>query len=83
MERVRCALLPRGRVVDALQCAGMTNAGTRCKKMVRGDAVRGAVDADVFCHHHEKKMHEPSGFYDRKAGEFVKFDGALLGFGYL
>ncbi|VDC07825.1 unnamed protein product [Peniophora sp. CBMAI 1063] len=56
---------------DAVQCAGMTAAGARCRKMVK---TASGVDGDVFCHQHEKKMREPSGFYDRKTGKtFVKF----------
>ncbi|KAI0031703.1 hypothetical protein K488DRAFT_36338, partial [Vararia minispora EC-137] len=57
-----------------VQCAAMTTAGLRCKKMVKIHAARVVTDVYVFCHQHEKKLHEPSGFYDRKTGiTFVKF----------
>ena len=60
---------------DPVQCSGMTAAGARCKKMVKTTS---GVDGDVFCHQHEKKMREPTGFYDRKTGKtFVKFEGKL------
>ena len=60
-----------------VQCSGVTAAGSQCKKNVRVSTAR-ADAGDVFCHLHEKKMHEPSGFYDRKTGgTFIKFEGNI------
>ncbi|KAI0303538.1 hypothetical protein B0F90DRAFT_1383962 [Multifurca ochricompacta] len=56
------------------QCCGMTTAGKQCRKQVKTSSANTHTDGDVFCHVHENKMREPSGFYDRKTGQtFIRF----------
>lgn len=68
------------------QCAGVTKAGKRCARMVKVVPALSAFDDDDdeasmatlprFCHQHAKELMGPSGYYARKNGEWVKFEGA-------
>ncbi|KAI0318420.1 hypothetical protein OF83DRAFT_1115990 [Amylostereum chailletii] len=65
----------------SVQCNGVTAAGNRCRKQVKISAAKAETGGDVFCHQHEKKMQEPSGFYERKSGAtFIKFDDWIPGY---
>lgn len=66
------------------QCAGVTKAGKRCARMVKAHPALSAFDSSDeensssvprFCHQHSKELMEPSGFYARQNGEWVKFAG--------
>lgn len=65
------------------QCAGITKAGKRCTRTVKnGAALSQYMDRDSrddflerFCFQHAKEVLGPSGFYARKNGEWVTFEG--------
>ncbi len=64
------------------QCAGVTKAGKRCTRMVKARPTLESIDSDDseqgiprFCHQHAKELMTPSGYYSRKNGEWVKFEG--------
>lgn len=58
------------------QCSGITAAGKQCRKQVKVSDTQALSGGDAFCHVHDRKMSEVSGFYDRKTGQtFVKFEG--------
>ena len=70
---------------DQLRCAGITKEGKRCVRIVKTGAALAQVIGDNqvqdspalprYCHQHQKKVLEPSGYYSRRNGEFVYFDG--------
>ena len=70
---------------DQFRCAGVTKAGKRCVRIVKTGAPLAQVIGDNqdqdspalprFCHQHQKEVLEPSGYYSKKNGEFVNFDG--------
>lgn len=66
------------------QCAGVTKAGKRCTRMVKTKAALSAFDSDEgessssiprFCYQHKKELMGPTGYYARKNGEWVPFEG--------
>lgn len=63
------------------QCSGVTKAGKRCTRTVKARPALLSVDSDdsdslpKFCHQHSKELMSPSGYYSRKNGEWVKFEG--------
>jgi hypothetical protein len=63
------------------QCSGVTKAGKRCTRMVKARPALVSIDSDDsdslsrFCHQHSKELMTPSGYYSRKNGEWVKFEG--------
>lgn len=59
----------------SVQCNGTTKAGKRCTRQVARDA---NTTGDVFCHQHSREVLASSGFFGRKNGEWVKFEGAYL-----
>jgi hypothetical protein len=63
------------------QCSGVTKAGKRCTRMVKTRAFdpdeNDSSSIPRFCHQHSKELLGPSGYYARKTGEWVKFDGAI------
>lgn len=66
------------------QCAGITKAGKQCTRLVKtnpedSDSEDSDADTPKFCHQHSKEvLSGNSGFYSRKNGEWVKFDGKLF-----
>ena len=63
------------------QCSGVTKAGKRCTRMVRTARFDsdGTDSSSIprFCYQHSKELLGPSGYYARKTGEWVNFDGAF------
>lgn len=58
------------------QCSGITAAGRQCRNQAKVSEAQALSGGDAFCHVHDKKMSEVTGFYDRKTGQtFVKFEG--------
>lgn len=61
------------------QCSGVTKAGKRCTRMVRARQANDSEDSDSaiprFCYQHSKELMAPSGYYARKNGVWVKFEG--------
>jgi len=63
------------------QCSGVTKAGKRCTRMVK----TARFDSDYtdsssiprFCYQHSRELLGPSGYYARKTGEWVNFEGAI------
>ncbi|PPR02199.1 hypothetical protein CVT24_011426 [Panaeolus cyanescens] len=69
------------------QCAGVTKAGKRCTRKVKGGPALAAYDFDnsetnlaKFCHQHSKELMGPSGYYARKNGEWVDFETWIPGY---
>lgn len=72
------------------QCAGVTKAGKRCTRQVKSGPALSQVLAEDdedgsptqpierFCFQHAKELLEPSGYYARKNGEWVDFEGKYL-----
>ncbi|KAF9532292.1 hypothetical protein CPB83DRAFT_867610 [Crepidotus variabilis] len=64
------------------QCGGVTKAGKRCTRMVKSRPATVSADSDdddptpVFCYQHSKELMGPSGYYSRKNGEWIKFEGS-------
>jgi hypothetical protein len=68
--------VPSGSVGGSRQCSGITAAGKQCRKQVKVSDVQALGGGDAFCHVHDRKLSEVTGFYDRKTGEtFIKFEG--------
>ena len=65
------------------RCAGVTKAGKQCSRIVKTGSTLLSEDADgstllpKFCFQHIKEIMSPSGYYSRKNGEWVKFEGNL------
>jgi hypothetical protein len=64
------------------QCAGVTKVGKRCTRTVKARPTLESIDSEDgeqgiprFCHQHAKELMTPSGYYSRKNGEWVKFEG--------
>jgi hypothetical protein len=72
---------PGSRKAGQEQCSGVTKAGKRCTRMVKTTAFdfndNDPSSIPRFCHQHSKELLGPSGYYARKTGEWVKFDGAI------
>ena len=63
------------------RCAGVTKAGKQCSRIVKtGYAPLLEPEDAVFCFQHTKEIMSPSGYYSRKNGEWVKFQGYLKPF---
>ncbi|KAF9053206.1 hypothetical protein BJ165DRAFT_1413440 [Panaeolus papilionaceus] len=67
------------------QCAGVTKAGKRCTRKVKGGPALASYEMDEgepnlarFCHQHSKELMGPSGYYARKNGEWVEFEGEFF-----
>lgn len=68
--------VPSDSVGGSRQCSGITAAGKQCRKQVKVSDAQALAGGDVFCHVHDRKLSEVTGFYDRKTGEtFIKFEG--------
>lgn len=83
-KRPRASSTPTssGSGVTAQQCAGVTKAGKRCTRQVKsGPALSKAYDGvdsaviERFCFQHTKELLGPSGYYARKNGEWITFEG--------
>ena len=67
----------------AQRCAGVTKVGQRCSRMVKtgntllldSEDEDGSMLLPRFCFQHTKEILGPSGYYARKNGEWVKFEG--------
>jgi hypothetical protein len=60
------------------RCAGVTKAGKQCSRIVKTGYTPLLESEDaVFCFQHTKEIMTPSGYYSRKNGEWVKFEGNL------
>ena len=69
------------------QCSGLTQAGQRCKKMVKVNATLTSVLGDdededggiqVYCAQHKEKVLDKKEFLSPVTGEYVKFSGKPL-----
>lgn len=69
---------------EQVQCSGITKAGKRCTRMVKLGDTLASEDGDDdnpperFCHQHSKELLGPSGFYARKNGEWITFEGTTI-----
>jgi hypothetical protein len=69
----------------AQRCAGVTKVGQQCSRMVKtgypllleSEDADGSTLLPRFCFQHTKEIMSPSGYYSRKNGEWVKFEGNL------
>ena len=69
-------------------CAGVTKAGKQCSRIVKtgytlsleSEEADGSTLLPKFCFQHTKEIMSPSGYYSRKNGEWVKFEGYLKPF---
>ena len=67
------------------RCAGVTKAGNQCSRIVKtghtllleSEDADGSTLLPKFCFQHTKEIMSPSGYYSRKNGEWVKFEGSL------
>lgn len=67
------------------RCAGVTKAGKQCSRIVKtgstllleSEDVDGSTLLPRFCFQHTKEIMSPSGYYSRKNGEWINFEGNL------
>ena len=70
---------------SAQRCAGRTKVGQRCSRMVKtgstllleSEDADGSIFVPRFCFQHTKEIMGPSGYYARKNGEWVNFEGTI------
>lgn len=65
-----------------VQCAGITKAGKRCTRQVKVDRVGDDSEDEEenvprFCYQHTAEVLVPSGYYARKNGIWVQFEGKI------
>jgi hypothetical protein len=68
------------RKAGQVRCAGITKAGKRCTRQVKADLTSDDTEDEEegvsrFCYQHKDEVLSPSGFYSRKTGTWVLFEG--------